>query len=530
MSFTDQFRILFTRKGLFATGTTIHGGFLWIFHFVLAFSVLSEAELEPILILFSQVAVPAGSTFFLVWSSKHNQILNYLVSTLVLGLSLVALVLFRDPFLVVVFLVTTGFSIGNIFPMLYDFNSFLFSQPEYNGRQNSFGIFSTMLILIPGVIIISTGIEALQILFLVGLLTIFLLIFFISKNSVILPPRRNPLRFYFRKKVFPSTVLLLCFFVGFFYTNAYYAVILMLKTSEKISQSYIYPESLYFFVFVLSLTILIASVPSGILSDKIGRRWSLLIGFYLVAIGFFIIPILRSIMPGISEETLLLLIFPIITGVGLTFALWGGYFLAIFELAPKGYLTTHSGIAWVFLGLGWISGIITTDVLKAFLIDQPFLLPIVMIFAYFTATIVVIHQEEPLPPKAELEWRRKTEHILVLSKSGLPLFSQPLQKKELEADVALAGGAIIGISSIINEITQVSGVRVIKQPNYCIMMEEGSQIILAVMVTEELKTVRNKMLDFVVDFESFFEELLQDWRGELKVFSPTKRLVEKHFG
>ena len=138
--------------------------------------------------------------------------------------------------------------------------------------------------------------------------------------------------------------------------------------------------------------------------------------------------------------------------------------------------------------------------------------------------------KEPLPSKSELEWREKVEHVLVLSKSGLPLYSQPLQKQKLAADAALAGGAIVGISSITNEITRASHLKVIKQENYCIMLEEGAQVLLAVMATEELKTIRSKMMEFLMEFEDFFGELIQEWKGDTRVFMPTKRLVEKTFG
>ncbi|MFX0091971.1 MAG: hypothetical protein ACFFBD_09430 [Candidatus Hodarchaeota archaeon] len=54
------------------------------------------------------------------------------------------------------------------------------------------------------------------------------------------------------------------------------------------------------------------------------------------------------------------------------------------------------------------------------------------------------------------------------------------------------------------------------------MLEEGPHIILALMATEELKTLRNRMLDFIVDFETLFVELLSDWRGDTRVFVPTR--------
>ena len=117
----------------------------------------------------------------------------------------------------------------------------------------------------------------------------------------------------------------------------------------------------------------------------------------------------------------------------------------------------------------------------------------------------------------------------MLSRTGIPLYSQSLQDQEPVADAILAGGAIVGISTIVNEITKMKDLKVIKQENYCIMLEAGSHVILAVLTWKDLKIIRQKMIDFVSDFESFFSDLLKVWKGDMEVFLPSKRLVENHF-
>jgi predicted regulator of Ras-like GTPase activity (Roadblock/LC7/MglB family) len=131
--------------------------------------------------------------------------------------------------------------------------------------------------------------------------------------------------------------------------------------------------------------------------------------------------------------------------------------------------------------------------------------------------------------RSEKGWRKKVEHILVLTKSGLPLYSQSLQNEELKADVVLAGGALVGISSLSSEITQASHVKVIIQENYCIMLEEGQNIILAVMIREEVKLIRKRMIGFISDFELTFEKSLKERINDTEVFEPTKEIIEKYF-
>ena len=62
------------------------------------------------------------------------------------------------------------------------------------------------------------------------------------------------------------------------------------------------------------------------------------------------------------------------------------------------------------------------------------------------------------------------------------------------------------------------------------MLEDGQEVMIAIMATEELKIIRKKMQDFVEEFEAFFGELIQEWIGDTRVFLPTKQLVSKHFG
>lgn len=155
-----------------------------------------------------------------------------------------------------------------------------------------------------------------------------------------------------------------------------------------------------------------------------------------------------------------------------------------------------------------------------------------------TATIITIGIDEPLPSKEEIEWRNTLQHLLVLSSGGLTLHNQPLQEigdqqdctTFGEQDCVLVGGALIGITKLINEITADKKLRVIQQEKYAILLEEGELITLALIATKDLKITRNKMRAFIQEFESFFETFLLEWNGDSRVYAPSKQLVAKHFG
>jgi len=50
------------------------------------------------------------------------------------------------------------------------------------------------------------------------------------------------------------------------------------------------------------------------------------------------------------------------------------------------------------------------------------------------------------------------------------------------------------------------------------------------MATEDLKAIRIRMQNFRDDFKRIFGQLIDEWAGNPRVFSPAKELVAKHFG
>jgi MFS family permease len=524
---------LLTRKGFAIISAGVLGGIMWILHFTLEFKVLEAVDLDYIYILFHLGSLPIGSLFFLLYSSKHNQKLNYLGSSTILIFSLISLLTVKEVILVIPLLIIAGFSNGNCIPSIFLLLSRFFKNPEYNGRIFYLAYVGVTVVLILETIINFIAIELINVLYLLILLITVVITFLIGTDDSSLPPREKDLRLYFRKRIIPYPVLLLSFFIGFFMTNVYYTAILIFNNTDLTDIMIRIPSTWNIFILVLFTTSFIVCIPCGYMYDKVGRRWSILIGFYLEAIAFiafFIITLYPTLFPSNAEDIFLLVIFPVFAGIGFSLALYGALLVVLYELAPEGFSIIHGGVSTLAFGLGLAFGVITVTAFEPLIQVQPILLPVIMIFAYFTATIVVFHTEEPLPSKEELEWRKKVEHVLVINKIGLPIYSQPIQEQKLDAtDAILAGGAIVGISTLINEITKASHLKVIKQENYCVILEEGSHIMLAVLATEELKAIRNRMLNFIDDFEFLFEDLLIDWDGVTKVFLPAKRLIEKHF-
>jgi hypothetical protein len=125
----------------------------------------------------------------------------------------------------------------------------------------------------------------------------------------------------------------------------------------------------------------------------------------------------------------------------------------------------------------------------------------------------------------------KLQHVLLISKSGIPLYSQSLKiaESELITNLVIIDREIIEMSSIIKAIRQALEQKITEQRNFKIMIEEGTHVIIAMLVKKENTLVREKMLCFIKDFELLFEDVLIKWKGDLEIFVPVKILIKRHF-
>jgi MFS family permease len=522
---------LLGKNGLIAISNICIGTTIWSFNFILQFSVLRNLNLPFWFVLFFAGGVPLGGLAF-SWLSKWDELkLGILSSTLttapIIGLVLIQIVNLPEnmtALLVIILLGLSGFSNAITVPYAYLISSVIFDNPEFNGRLSLMAyLFISILVIL---VVFLDSIHATVLVSLV--LAIFYMISCLAliggrSKFEIIPPRCINVSAYLRQKDTYSAHLL-SFFLGFFFLNSYYAVVLILGNASLSS-------GLNEFVMILYTVCFAVALPCGFIYDRLGRRSAILMGFYAQAFAFLLVSFMMLDPITFPLETSLLLVFPIVIGVGLVLTVFGGA-TVMYEQAPKGYLRVHLGASYAFFGIGMVGGVIVDIILEAIIFTNIAFLPIVLIFAYFTATIVVLQIPETLPSREELEWKNSIEHLLVLSRGGLPLHSQRLSKKEADSsrDEMLVGGAISGISELVREISQSeTRMKVIQQEGYCILLEEGRDVIVAVLALNELNAIRTRMQDFLEEFVLFFGELVAEWQGDPKVFSPAKQLVAKHF-
>ncbi|TFF90632.1 MAG: hypothetical protein EU548_02040 [Promethearchaeota archaeon] len=134
-----------------------------------------------------------------------------------------------------------------------------------------------------------------------------------------------------------------------------------------------------------------------------------------------------------------------------------------------------------------------------------------------------------IPPNAELEWHESIIALLIIhSVKGMTLYEYDFKEKMGDGD--LIAGGLVGISSIIQEMTKSNtDVKIIQQENRNILLEHGEYVTTSLISNEDLQILRKKLSNLTDEFERLFKEQLKDWKGNLDIFQPAKALIEQTF-
>ncbi|GAB4328892.1 MAG: hypothetical protein Kow0069_36230 [Promethearchaeota archaeon] len=143
---------------------------------------------------------------------------------------------------------------------------------------------------------------------------------------------------------------------------------------------------------------------------------------------------------------------------------------------------------------------------------------------------ILANTSERVSPK-EANWPHALHHLWVVHESGVLLYEHQFVEEEL-ADSDLVSGGIIGLVTMLKEITRGGALRTIDHGAKKITFRYSGdgQVIFALLCSEELVVLHNKLVDFSEEFERRYSDLWRDFRGvKTGDFSDAGSLVEKHF-
>ncbi|UYP44987.1 hypothetical protein NEF87_001272 [Candidatus Lokiarchaeum ossiferum] len=499
-------------------GANIVAALLWASHFVFEYFACFRAGLPLHYVLFAYMGCVIGGIFALLVVSKLNFFMSYILLVIfdIIFVSLLQLV--ESPILLELALFGSGFCGSAFAGLMFSQLIVAFPDPKYNGRANALGYLTINFFIIAFNIFILLELYWMNVLILaiLGFVTIFLVLKGRTQSTSSFQSRVN-FGIYFQAEGSIMRILIAIFW-GFFLTLPFYFSFLLLESRQF---SHKYPQ----FMLILFVTVLLSSIPNGILLDTIGRRIVMLLGLGMQAFAFILLYFT-------SNPAFLYTIFPIILGVGITMFLTSNSLLLI-EISLKKFIRDSMSIAYILMGIGMLLAVGVGELLHPKMASEPAHFIIILLFLFLIAAILISQVNETLPTKGELEWKGALQYISIMYKSGITIFTQDFTEndtKDTENRQDLLGGAIVAVNSIMKEVAQNKmPLKVLKQEDFTILVEDGRDVLVVAIALSDIKKIRRKMQEFLESFEEQYGELLKKQISNVKRFDSASCLVSAYF-
>ncbi len=146
--------------------------------------------------------------------------------------------------------------------------------------------------------------------------------------------------------------------------------------------------------------------------------------------------------------------------------------------------------------------------------------------------VLLVNSKETLPYK-EQEWSKSLIHLFVIHESGILLYEYAFEKQEEKLQADLVSGGIIGLVTMLREITKGKEIlKTIDHGDKKLMFKYNTKkdVLFVLLIKEDLIVLRKKLDDFSLDFESRFKDLLENISGvRVRDWQTTEELVDKYF-
>ncbi|MFX0101015.1 MAG: hypothetical protein ACFFCS_15675, partial [Candidatus Hodarchaeota archaeon] len=106
---------------------------------------------------------------------------------------------------------------------------------------------------------------------------------------------------------------------------------------------------------------------------------------------------------------------------------------------------------------------------------------------------------------------------------------EDIDKQNLEPNLVSSG--LVGITQLMQEILKGKKIiRAIDHYSKKVLLEQGKEIIVALIVMDDLRVLRDKLRKFIEEFEIEYNEDLENFQGmDFNKFNSTKVLIKKYF-
>ena len=132
--------------------------------------------------------------------------------------------------------------------------------------------------------------------------------------------------------------------------------------------------------------------------------------------------------------------------------------------------------------------------------------------------------------ESEKSWWEKIQRLYLFTvDKGIVIHDQTF-KSLVANEPNFVSGGFLGLSALIQEITQKkSQVKIIEQEGISIILESGKYLTGALIAEENLRTLRNKLIEFIREIETFYEEELEEKEINTSLFTKVEKFTHKIF-
>ncbi|MHA2224010.1 MAG: hypothetical protein ACXAC8_02325 [Candidatus Hodarchaeales archaeon] len=257
----------------------------------------------------------------------------------------------------------------------------------------------------------------------------------------------------------------------------------------------------------------------GRLADKFGRKTLAIIGVYTISLallGF-----------SVSLTLLSLIIAALAIGIGvsglnvtLDTSMW-------IDLSPRDGLGRYTAIGLISLitglSFGRLFGVEIISLISDTVVSIS-LLGYIMLFVTALAVYPLTQIDDTFPPLNFLL-------LLVRMKGGVMLYSNKFQKDIYKLEnLPLVSGGLEAIDSFMHEVLQHGNMEHVLHAGYYILNEQIENVRANLVTNKANRELRELLTRFTVQFNDQYREIIDNWTGNLDVFTSVDELVEQIFG
>jgi hypothetical protein len=269
-------------------------------------------------------------------------------------------------------------------------------------------------------------------------------------------------------------------------------------------------------LFFTAIGFCLTSFIWGKLSDKKGRKGIMIAAFIFSIFGILVFELLPNILTfifaalcwGCMSDIFIILLHVLLGDLKMVLPFF------------KRSLLIYTG---AFFGMG--AGVVMAFGLLAEELPIIFTICSTIIIIGF---ITILRCKETLPDLSELDWFSTIHKLYVIYHNGICMYNHAFRPSE--SDDQLFAGGITGIAAMIQELTEnKSRLKAIKQEQGMVLLEYGEFTTYVLICTKELTVLHNKLQQLKSEFEDFYEDIIPDWTGDVSIFVPTRKIIEKIF-